>query len=45
MEGDWRVCEGSLEGMGRLTGGCVEADWLVCEGSLEGVGRLSGVSV
>ncbi len=32
----------SLEGVGRLSGGCEEAVWIVWGGCVEGLGRLSG---
>ncbi len=40
--GDWRVLEGCLEGVGRLSGGCEAAIWRVWDGWLEAVRSLSG---
>ncbi len=35
----WGAC---LEGVARLSGGCVEAVWIVWGGCFEGVGSLTG---
>ncbi len=36
------MIEYSLEGVGRLSGGCADVVWKVWGGCLEGVGRLYG---
>ncbi len=50
MKALWRVWEGCLDGVGRLSRGCGEAElrcgetvWRVWEGCMEGVARMSGV--
>ncbi len=37
---DWKVCGGSLEGVGMFPDEFREANWRVWEGCLEGVGML-----
>ena len=41
-KGEWRGCEGGVEGMGRGSGGDGKGEWRGWEGGVEGMGRGSG---